>query len=66
MKNLFNSIKGNVVQFRGEERRVGRIERRRAVAELNALSDSQLKDIGITRGTIRDNVKNGRDTDRAA
>ena len=44
MKNLLNSIKDNVVQFRSEERKVGRAERRKAIAELRSLSDSQLKD----------------------
>jgi len=66
MKTLFNSIKDNVVQLRSEERKVSRSERRRAVAELRSLSDDQLRDIGITRGTISQSVKYGRDIDRAA
>ena len=66
MKALFNSIKDNVVQLRSEERKVSRSERRRAVAELRSLSDDQLRDIGITRGTISQSVKYGRDIDRAA
>jgi len=40
MKNLFQSIKGSV-HFRSKEDVVGRAERRRAVAELRGLSDSQ-------------------------
>lgn len=66
MKTLFNSIKDNVVQLRSEERKVSRSERRRAIAELRSLSDDQLRDIGITRGTISQSVKYGRDIDRAA
>jgi len=66
MKTLFNSIKDNVVQLRSEERKVSRSERRRAIAELRSLSDDQLRDIGITRGTISQCVKYGRDIDRAA
>ena len=66
MKTLFNSIKDNVVQLRSEERKVSRSERRRAVAELRSLSDDQLRDMGITRGTISQSVKYGRDIDRAA
>ena len=66
MKTLLNSIKDNVVQLRSEERKVSRSERRRAVAELRSLSDDQLRDIGITRGTISQSVKYGRDIDRAA
>ncbi len=66
MKNLLNSIKGNVVQFRSEERKVGRAERRKAIAELRSLSDSQLKDMGITRSSISHSVDHGRDLDRAA
>jgi len=59
MKNLFQSIKGTV-HFRSKEEKVGRMERRRAVAELRGLSDSQLKDMGITRGSISHSVKYGR------
>jgi len=66
MKALFNSIKDNVVQLRSEERKVSRSERRRAIAELRSLSDDQLRDMGITRGTISQSVKYGRDIDRAA
>jgi len=66
MKTLLNSIKDNVVQLRSEERKVSRSERRRAIAELRSLSDDQLRDIGITRGTISQSVKYGRDIDRAA
>jgi len=66
MKTLFNSIKDNVVQLRSEERKVSRSERRRAIAELRSLSDDQLRDMGITRGTISQSVKYGRDIDRAA
>jgi len=66
MKNLLKSIKGNVVQFRSEERKLGRAERRKAIAELRCLSDSQLKDMGITRSSISHSVDHGRDLDRAA
>ena len=66
MKKLFDSIKSNVVAFRSEEQKVGRAERRRAIAELRSLSDSQLKDLGITRGCIGHSVRYGRDLDRAA
>ena len=66
MITLFNSIKDNVVQLRSEERKVSRSERRRAIAELRSLSDDQLRDMGITRGTISQSVKYGRDIDRAA
>jgi len=66
MKTLLNSIKDNVVQLRSEERKVSRSERRRAIAELRSLSDDQLRDMGITRGTISQSVKYGRDIDRAA
>ena len=66
MKNLLNSIKDNVVQFRSEERKVGRAERRKAIAELRSLNDSQLKDMGITRSSISHSVDHGRDLDRAA
>ena len=45
---------------------MGRAERRRAIAELRSLSDSQLKDLGITRGSITHSVQHGRDLDRAA
>jgi len=61
MKNLFKSIKSNVVQIRSDENKLGRLERRRAMAELRGLSDAQLKDIGITRGDINYTVKHGRD-----
>ena len=66
MKNLFDSIKSNVIQLQSDERKVSRLERRRAMAELRGLSDSQLKDIGITRGDIKHSVKYGRDADKAA
>ena len=66
MKKLLDSIKGNVVQFRSEEHKVSRTERRRAIAELRSLSDSQLKDMGITRSSIAHSVDHGRDVDRAA
>jgi len=66
MKKLLDSIKNNVVQFQSEERKIGRAERRRAIAELRSLSDSQLKDMGITRSSICHSVDHGRDMDRAA
>jgi len=66
MKKLLDSIKSNVVEFRSEDRKVGRAERRRAIAELRSLSDSQLRDLGITRGSISHSVRYGRDIDRAA
>ena len=33
---------------------------RRAVSELNALSNRELEDLGITRGNIRHVARNGR------
>jgi len=36
------------------------LEQRRAIRELRALSDRELQDIGINRGSIVDRVKNGR------
>ena len=66
MKKLLDSIKSNVVEFRSEEQKMGRAERRRDIAELRSLSDSQLKDLGITRGSITHSVQHGRDLDRAA
>jgi len=71
MKNLFDSIKSKV-HLRSEEckvsneRRVGRLQRRRGIAELQALSDSQLRDIGINRGSIMASLDNRRAEDRAA
>jgi len=66
MKNLLDSIKSNVIEFRSEEQKISRTERRRAIAELRSLSDGQLKDLGITRGCISHTVKYGRDMDKAA
>jgi len=66
MKNLLNAVKNNVVQFRSKEQKLSRSERRRAIAELRGLSDSQLKDIGITRGSIAHSVTYGNETNRAA
>ena len=66
MNILLDSIKSNVIEFRSEEQKISRTERRRAIAELRSLSDSQLKDLGITRGCISHTVKYGRDMDKAA
>jgi uncharacterized protein YjiS (DUF1127 family) len=66
MKNLFTSIKENVNRRRSSEARVSRAETRRAIAELRGLSDAQLRDIGIDRGSIIYSVKHGKPTDYAA
>ena len=39
-------------------------ENRRAIRELRNMSDAELSDLGITRGTIPDVVKNGRPMDK--
>jgi uncharacterized protein YjiS (DUF1127 family) len=36
------------------------IGERQAIARLETLDDDHLRDIGMTRGTIRDAVRNGR------
>ena len=40
--------------------RYSRREQNRAIRELRALSDKELRDIGVSRGSIVDVVKNGR------
>ncbi len=66
MKNLFASIKENVVRRRSEAERISRADTRKAIAELRGLSDAQLRDIGIDRGSIIHSVKYGKPTDYAA
>ncbi len=66
MKNLFASIKENVASRRNSEQRISRAQARKAIAELRGLSDAQLRDIGIDRGSIIHSVKYGKPTDHAA
>ena len=66
MKNLFTSIKQSVNQYRSDDAKISRKAYRKAVAELRGLSDAQLKDIGIDRGSIVHSVKYGKPTDEAA
>lgn len=66
MKNLFTSVKESVAQYRENDARISRKEYRKAVAELRGLSDAQLKDIGIDRGSIVHTVRHGKPTDQAA
>lgn len=66
MKNLFTSIKESVNRYRENEGRITSRDHRKAVAELRGLSDAQLKDIGIDRGSIVHSVKYGKPTDHAA
>lgn len=68
MKNLFDTLKENVVNHRqaSAKRKISRSERRKAIAELRSLSDSELKDLGIARSSIAYSVKHGRPADRAA
>lgn len=40
-------------------------EQRRAIRELRSMSNAELSDLGITRGSIPDVVKNGRAMDQA-
>ena len=40
-------------------------QNRRAIRELRSMSDAELSDIGITRGTITEVVTNGRAVDKA-
>lgn len=66
MKNLFTAVKESVTRYRENEERISRKEYRKAVAELRGLSDAQLKDIGIDRGSIVHSARYGKPTDQAA
>lgn len=61
MKNFLNSISKSIVPGNADNSRVARNTQRKAIAELRALSDSQLKDIGISRGNITHAVIYGKD-----
>lgn len=60
MKNLLTSIKSSFVPANDINARAARRANRKAIAELRALSDAQLKDIGIDRGSITYSVINGK------
>ncbi len=60
MKQLFSSIKNTLKPSAENNDRSRRIANRKAIAELRALSDSQLKDIGIDRSSITHSVINGK------
>jgi uncharacterized protein YjiS (DUF1127 family) len=66
MKNLFSTLKDSVDRYRKDETRVSRRNYRKAVAELRGLSDAQLKDIGIDRGSILHSARHGKPSDKAA
>lgn len=60
MKQLFSSIKNTLTPAAERTDRSRRLANRKAIAELRALSDSQLKDIGIDRSSITYSVLNGK------
>ncbi len=60
MKHILTSIKNSIVPGNDIEARAARRANRKAIAELRALSDAQLKDIGIDRGSITHSVIYGK------
>jgi len=60
MKHLLTSIKSSLAASNDDGARAARKANRKAIAELRALSDAQLKDIGINRGSITYSVMNGK------
>lgn len=61
MKHFLHSITKSFAPGNDDNSRAARQARRKAIAELRALSDSQLKDIGISRGNITHAVIYGKD-----
>lgn len=59
MKNLFSALKKSAPADTNTPR-MSRRAKRRAIAELRGLSDNQLKDIGIDRGSITHSVMHGK------
>lgn len=61
MKHFLTSISKSFVPGNNDTTRAARNSRRKAIAELRSLTDSQLKDIGISRGNITHAVIHGKD-----
>jgi len=63
VKNIFTSLCRYVVGYRPLQKFIKRSVYSKTVANLRGLSDAQLKDIGIDRGSIAYSARHGRSVD---